>query len=342
MAGPERNAAHVVDPLADLEREPWAFDFFQAMRRLECAYPSRPRIGTAKRPADDPIRLGQEPSMAFAPSAIASYSPSSEGRSPRLSVFFLGLLGPNGPMPLHLTEYARNRTRLYGDRSLARFLDVFHHRMLGLFYRAWAQAQPAVHLDRPGTDRFSVWLGSTFGQGTASSRGRDEIPDFAKLHFAGRLAAQTRPAEGLEAMIAEFFGVGVAIEPFRGTWLDIPEEARWDLGAAGDRGVLGESISLGARAWDRQQSFRITMGPLSFSDYERLLPGGESLTRLAALVRNYSGDELDWDVNLILARDAVPPFRLGGPTRLGLTTWIMAGASQRDCADLVVRPARAR
>lgn len=342
MAGPERIAPHALDPLSDLEREPWAFDFFQAMRRLECAYPSRPRIGTAKRPSDDPIRLGQEPSMAFAPSAIASYRPDPAGGPPRLSVFFLGLLGPNGPLPLHLTEYARNRARLHGDASLWRFLDVFHHRMLGLFYRAWAQSRPAVHLDRPGSDRFSVWLGSTFGLGTSSSRDRDAIPDFAKLHFAGRLACQSRPAEGLEAMIAEFFGVDAAIEPFRGTWLDIPPEARWELGAAGDRGRLGESISLGARAWDRQQCFRVTMGPLALAEYERLLPGGEALPRLADLVRNYAGDELDWDVNLVLARDAVPPFRLGGPTRLGLTTWIMGGAARHDCADLVVRPARAR
>lgn len=341
MAGTERSAPHALDPLADLEREPWAFDFFQAMRRLECAYPSRPRIGTAKRPTDDPIRIGQQPSLAFAPSAIASYAPGAEGRPPRLAVTFLGLLGPNGPLPLHLTEYARNRARLYGDPSLARFLDVFHHRMLGLFYRAWAQAQPAVHLDRPDSDRFSVWLGSTFGQGSPASRDRDGIPDGVKRRYAGRLACQARPAEGLEAVIAEFFELGASIEPYHGIWLDIPEGSRWELGAPGDRGVLGESISIGARAWDRQQSFRITMGPLGLSDYERLLPGGEALSRLADLVRNYAGDELDFDVNLVLAAEAVPPFRLGGPTRLGLTTWLVRGASQSDCADLVVRPVRA-
>ena len=44
-----------------------------------------------------------------------------------------GLLGPNGPLPLHLTEYVRERLRHHADPTFARFLDLFHHRF-ALFF----------------------------------------------------------------------------------------------------------------------------------------------------------------------------------------------------------------
>jgi type VI secretion system protein ImpH len=338
MAGENGPAQGRLSLTEALEREPWAFDFFQALRRLEAEHADRPRLGRSRRPGDDAIRLCQEPSMAFAPSAIAGYH-AAPGRPPRLSVFLLGLLGPNGPLPLHLTEYARSRSRTYGDAALGRFLDVFHHRLLSLFYRAWASSRPTVHFDRPASDRFGVWIAATFGQGDSSFADRDDIPDLAKRHYAGHLAMQSRNSSGLESIVEDFFGVKAQVTSFRGTWLDIPAEALWRLGAAGSVGILGVSTTTGARVWDRSQSFRLSLGPLALSDYERFLPGSPALRKLAALVRNFVGDELDWDVNLILDRQAVPPFPLGGPGRLGSTTWLRGRVPDRDPADVVLRPA---
>ena len=338
MAGQDGPATDRVDLYEALEREPWAFDFFQALRRLEAVNAARPRLGASRRPAEDPVRLAQEPSLAFAPSTLAAFKRFEDG-PPRLSVYVLGLLGPNGPLPLHLTEYARNRARTHGDSALASFLDVFHHRLLSLFYRAWASSRPTVHLDRPAHDRFGVWIGATFGQGAPAFAHRDEIPDLAKRHYAARFALQTRNAEGLEAIVEDFFGVPARVEAFRAAWLDLPEGSRWQLGSSRDGGELGVSTTIGARIWDRAQSFRLALGPLSLAEYERFLPGGPALRRLGTLVRNYIGDELDWDVNLILDREAVPPFPLGGPVRLGTTTWLRGRTPDRDPADVVLHPA---
>ena len=129
----------------------------------------KPRWGDALRPVDEPVRLGQDPDLSFAPAPLASFELGQDGAPPRLQVRLFGLLGPNGPLPLHLTEYARERLRHAGDPTLSRFLDLFHHRFLALFYRAWAQAQPHVNRDRPNDDRFAVYVGAFVGHGAAGA-----------------------------------------------------------------------------------------------------------------------------------------------------------------------------
>jgi len=128
--------ADAVAFFARLAEAPHRADFYHTLRQVECLYPDRPRLGRARRPADEGIRLGQDPDLSFAPTPVAALE--TGGRAPRLLVRLFGLLGPNGPMPIHLTEYARERLRNAGDPTLCRFLDVFNHRFLSFLYQAWA------------------------------------------------------------------------------------------------------------------------------------------------------------------------------------------------------------
>jgi len=338
MAAKDRAAARALSLGLALQHEPYNFDFFQAVRSLECIHRDKPRIGRSLRPGDDPVRLGQEPSLAFAASALASYKPGKNGRPPRLSGYFFGLFGPNGPLPRHLTEYAYDRVRNAHDPTFTRFLDLFHHRMMTLFYRAWANARPAVSYDRPEADWFGVYLASLAGLGMDSLRHRDALPDAAKLHYAGHLASQTRHPEGLQAMLQDFFGLPARIEEFVGAWMDLPENGRCRLGESPETGTLGVSAIAGSRVWGYEQKFRVIMGAMPAVDFQRLLPGGESLRRLVALVRNYIGDELDWDLNLVLAKEEVPPLKLDGTGRLGWTTWLGTRQSESDAEELILHP----
>lgn len=336
MAGTDRAAA---TSLAEgLAKEPFRYGFFSVLRRLECAFSDRPRLGAAPRAVGEPVRLTQEPSLVFAPSTLASYAPGVEGASARLAVFFFGLFGPNGPLPLHLTEYARDRLRNHGDPTFARFADIFHHRLLAFFYRAWADAQPTVAFDRPETDRFARYVGAFLGVGQPSLRDRDAVPDLAKLHNAGLLASHTRNADGLHSLLESYFEMPVVIEQFVGQWVELPEGARWRLGHSPESGCLGRTTVAGARVWSCQQKFRIVFGPLEYADYRRLLPGSDSLARLTALVRTYVGDELAWDVRVILKREAVPPLVLGRDARLGLTTWCGSLPAGEVVGDLYLDP----
>lgn len=340
MAGDHRSTSDDLALLQELQREPWRFGFLQTLRRIECLHPDRPRIGEAGRAAEEPIRLGQEPSMTFAPAELAALQRSESARAPRLLVNFLGLLGPQGPLPLHLTDYARDRVRNAGDPTFARFLDIFNHRMLALFYRAWAQSQPAVSFDRPAGHRFGAYSGALQGIGMPALRNRDAMPDLVKLHFTGHFSCRTGHPEGLRSILSEFLRLPVQIDEFIGHWLSLPQDCRWLLGSSPDTGTLGQTAMIGGRAWDHQSKFRIRVGPLSLQDYARLLPGGRSLRAVKAIVRNYVGDQLDWDLSPVLAEAEVPRIRLGRSGRLGWTTWLMSRPLGRDADDLKLDPQR--
>jgi type VI secretion system protein ImpH len=325
-----------------LARAPWTFDFFQALRRIESVHADRPRLGKAVRPADEPVRLSQEASVAFASSTLSAFEPDHRG-GPRLEQRFFGLLGPNGPLPLHLTEYVRERVRLHRDHTLARFLDLFHHRMALLFYRAWAEARPTVHHDRLDDDRFAVFVGALAGYGSAATRSRDAVSDHAKRFFVGHLARNARNAEGLASILSGYFRVPARIDQFLLDWLVLPRDQRTSLG--GQRRVSG-MVALGAvvgsRVRDVQSRFRIVLGPLDFERFTDFLPGGRSLAALVDWVRNYVGFEFDWELQLVLARDEVPAIRLGQEGQLGWTAWLGSRPSPSHAGDVTFAPERMR
>jgi type VI secretion system protein ImpH len=316
---------------AALAESPHSFDFYQTLRRLECLFDTKPRWGQARRPVDEMVRFGQEPELIFAPAPLTSFDTGRDGRPPRLQVRLFGLFGPNGPLPLHITEYARDRLR-QSDPTLSRFLDLFHHRFVTLFYRAWAQAQPHVNRDRPRDDRFAAYVASLFGVAPAAFRRRDSLPDLAKFFHAGLLARKPRNAEGLRSILQQFFRVPVRIDEFVGHWMTLARRERTRLGR--DGATLGAGVVAGGRIWDRQHKFRVWVGPLTLAQYEAFLPGGAAVQQLIDWVRLYLTFELDWDVRLLLRKSDVPRLALGTTGRLGWTTWLGERRAATDADEL--------
>ena len=261
---------------------------------------------------------------------------SGEGKD-RLNVLFFGLFGPNGPLPLHLTEYARDRDTQDKDSTFRRFADVFHHRMLSLFYRAWAAAQPTVNLDKRDDDRFFDFVGSLIGIGTPGARDHDSLPDHSRLYLSGLLSMQNRPAAGLRAAVEEYLLVDVDLEEFVGEWLLLPGNSQLSLGSSQECCLLGVTTTVGSRTWYCQGKFRVICGPLDYASFRRLLPDRDSLKGLAALVRNYAGDELDWELRLVLEAQEVPSLTLGVSGDLGWTTWLGKRSTHEDAGDVIIQ-----
>jgi type VI secretion system protein ImpH len=332
---------NTTNPLIEkLLKQPYGFDFFLAVRLLESQRPDLPRVGYSLAPAEDSIRFSQRPSLRFAPSALDSVQRS--GNPPdaivRMAVSFFGLFGPNAPMPPHITEYVLERELHYKDTTITAFLNLFHHRLIAMFYRAWAASQKAVDSDRPADQRFATYIGSLFGVGMETLQNRDSVPDTAKLFFAGRLASQTRNAEGLEAILRQYFHIPAEVQPFTGRWLHLPDDSICCLGQSPENGTLGVNTIVGERFWDCQLSFRTKFGPMSLKDYERMLPKGPAFERLRFWVLNYCDEHFFWDAQLVLRAEEVPPTRLGQSTRLGWTSWLQTVQPTKDADDLVLNP----
>lgn len=300
---------------------------FQALRVIEAHYSDHPRLGESRRPHQDPVRLGQEAELAFPPSTIADFKPGEGGQPDRLTNRFFGLFGPHGPLPLHMTEYVRDRRRNHRDRTLQAFGDMLIHRMMTLFYRAWASGQPAPSFDRDD-DTLTAKVAAVTGLAGEAFQGRDVLPDLSQLGYASHLAQGPRNAEGLMSVLSTYFKVPVEVEEFVGSWLTLEPDDQWQLGRPTR---LGQGTSIGNRVWSRSSKFRIRIGPLDQPDFERLLPGGASQARMKALVRSYAGDTLDWDVHLVLKGDQVPRAALGVNMPLGHLSWI---GSRRDPDDI--------
>jgi len=326
-----------VDP-ADLAAAPYAHDFYALMRAYENAAPHLPRLGTALRPSDERLRVGQDVELTFAPAAISSYRPATESRVARVGVRFMGLFGPHGPMPLHLTEYVHGREHHHGDRTLSAFADVFHHRMILLLYRAWAQARPALWLDRDADARFDTFVGALIGMAASPWWGRDAVSDAGKRRNAGLLAGGVKHADGLRDILSDYLDVPISIESHVGHWMAIEPRDRTRLGDGGPPNQLGNGAVLGGAAWDRQFKFRVRVGPLDWEQYLRFLPDGEDALVVRDWVRQYVGLDLAWDLSVSLRGGQVPQPRLGGINRLGLSCWLGGFDPQAAHADLIYAP----
>jgi type VI secretion system protein ImpH len=316
--------------LEALRREPDRFSLFAALRLVEQAHPSSPRLGESRQASDDPVRLGHVPHLAFAPSDVASCEMDAAGRL-RLEQHSFGLFGPNGPLPAHVTEVAYQRRRHVDDPTIVDFLNSFQHRLITLFYRAWADSDPATSYDRPDSDRFAMYVGALFGLAPATARNRDSVPDRAKLSRAALFAQQNRSAPALRAILADYFRLPIQLREFTGAWLSLPRESRWSLGRAS--GTLADSAFLGSSLWSSQHKFEIVMGPLSLAGLENFLPGAPGLRALQDLVSLFTNNEWTWQLRLLLPQEEIPRTRLGRCGKLGQISWL---GTRRGVADDVV------
>jgi type VI secretion system protein ImpH len=316
----------VSDVIADLLEQPEQHDFLLAMRRLEGVFADRPRIGHSATRREEYVTLGQNPSLAFPPSTIDAAKRTGKD-SIAVFVQFLGLCGPQGALPLALTQEAYQYLRA-NDDALARFFDLFNNRFLQLFFRAWADVRPVAQHDRPGDDRFERYVGAHVGLGGDVFRGLDSVPDIAKTGFAGLMAPAAKSASRLRGLVAGLFGVKAEIEEFVGLRLVLDPSEHSHLGKA--NATLGVDAMAGSALYSVQDKFRVRLYVSTLAQYQRFLPTGDRARPLADAIHFYVGMALEYDVELALPAGEVAPMRLGQSGQLGWTSWLAPDWSSRD------------
>ncbi len=323
-----------------LAEEPFVFEFFQAVRLLEKLSRGRQTVGRAGPPSKEAARFAAHPSLAFPASQIQALVPAEGAGPPCLVVNFMGLTGPMGVLPLYYTQLVIDRTRAR-DTALRDFLDIFNHRMISLFYQAWEKYRVAVQYERRGHDRFSHYLGDFIGLGTKGLQSRQAVADDALIYYAGLLGQRPRSALALRQLLEDYFEVPVAVEQFAGAWfgLERPNQC-WLEERRSDSERLGFGTVVGDEVWDEQSRVRVRLGPLPLDQYCDFLPTGTAYRPLRALLRYFS-DEVDFEVQLVLKREEVPPCDLGaeGETApvLGWLTWAKTVEMARDPADTILK-----
>lgn len=311
------------------------------LRRLESADPEKPRLGAARRPALDIARVEQSAHVIFAPTEIAEVD--SESSPPLVRQYGLGVMGPNGALPLHLTEWIHERSHSDGDRALEDLVNAVQRRLLSLFYRAWSAVDPAANFDRPDDDEFRLFMGALVGLADPSTRGKRVVDDRALLGRSGLFGLGSRPADALESIIESHFDVKAQVIPYSVEWLGIPGELWTRLGVIGDGATLGRGATLGSSSWQCQFAFELRLGPLTRDQFRSFIPGGTALEPLKDLVGRFTGDEWSWRVRLVLMEGEVPRAQLGTPrnpsdcANLGWNTWL--GRATRAAQDVVLRGA---
>jgi type VI secretion system protein ImpH len=322
-----------------LRREPYTFDFFQALRLLERFRPEKKSVGQFVQPEAEVAHFRAHPSLAFPASQIQELEWPEDGPV-RMLVNFMGLIGPEGVLPNPYTSLIIERQR-EGDNSLRDFLDIFNHRIISLFYRAWRKYRIDVAYERGERDRFSRQLLSLLGLGTEGMRDRQTVSDELLIYYAGLLGQHPRSAQALQQILSDYFDVPVAIEQFSGGWYRLDRETQCRVSEENtDSGELGFGAVVGDEMWNQQSRVRIVIGPLTLDRYADFLPDGESFEPLRGWVRFFSNDEWDFEVKLILEREQVPACTLGadgvsGP-QLGWVSWVKSAPFQRDPGDTVL------
>ena len=322
----------------ELLDDPTSFQFFQAVRVLEQLYPHREGVGRFVDPSDEVVRFAAHPAVAFPASEIREIE-SEPGRQPKLTVNFMGLTGPLGVLPLHYTMLAAERARAR-DPALRDFLDIFNHRMISLFYRAWQKSRITAMYEQDRRDRLTEHLLDFLGLGHEKLSNRFGVADESLLFYTGLLFAQQRPAVALEQMLADYFDVPVEIEQFVGGWYPLSASTQCLMDDEGVSSQLGVGAVVGDEVWDQQARVRVRIGPLSREQYDEFLPTGSAYQPLRALTRFFSDDQFDFEVQLILEQDEVPPCVLGaeGPDALplGQCTWIRSAPFLHDADETVL------
>jgi type VI secretion system protein ImpH len=310
--------------------------FVSLVALLERLTSSAVRVGGDGPPEEEAIRFRHDPSLVFSAGDVSQvrlvprtseWGEEKAGPKHTFEVVttFLGLTGSSSPLPGYMVEEIAQEDP---DRPLRRqFLDLFHHRLLSLLYRALSRYAPEAETTRAGDDVWSRRVLALSGLDTYE-RGPSVGLSVAQLmRLAPLLSTRARTSRTLELaltdVLREVLGEArVTVRQFAGSWVDVEPEQRMMLGRLNSH--LGRTSMLGGRLFDRAGKFIIGISPLDGATYHRLLPEGDLSPLVREVVTLVVRDPLECALELGVREDVLGAFQLKmeAPARLGRNTYL--------------------
>jgi type VI secretion system protein ImpH len=305
-------------PLSDLSANPELvalskgaprFSFFRLIYLLERLFPKAPPVGQLGPVGDERVRIRPDVSLTFASGDVAELTPTkaTDGIDRmRVTSTFMGLYGSVSPLPPHYVEKIALDDYQGGPQPVRELLDVFHHRLLALTYRAWTKYRFSVMYRKKGTDAFTRRMFCAVGI-DGMKDAETALDRFLHLRYASILASKSRSVRGLTVVLEDLFGhMGVSVDQFIGHWTLIEKPNRNKLGLMNHQ--LGESLTIGRYVYDGTGRFNVVLGPLSYDDYLSFLPGGNRRPLLRAVVSTFTRGQQDVMLELHVKTDQAPRF----------------------------------
>ncbi|AUX24143.1 hypothetical protein SOCEGT47_046790 [Sorangium cellulosum] len=306
--------------------------YYRLIYLLERLFPAAPPVGQLGPVQDERIRLRGDPSLIFASSDVSELAlvkyPDAVQRA-RVSTTFLGLYGSVSPLPAYFIEEIALSDYQGGPQPIRDLLDVLHHRLLSLLYRAWTKYRLPVTYRMQGADPFTRRMFCAVGLDGFREYGTP-LDRFFFLRYAPILASKSRSARSLETVLSEMLGnIGVRIEQFVGHWTLIEKPFRNKLGVMNNQ--LGESLTLGRYVFDGSGRYTIVVGPVGYDEYLSFLPGGERQALVRGVIETFTPGIHDVMLEIHVDTEEAPRFQLGSPRAATLkrTAWIGGAAAER-------------
>lgn len=307
-----------------LLKEPYRFEFHQAIKLLEYLYPSAKPFGETVNPLDEVVTVKSRVYLESMASDIYSLENlhmemSSPYKPPILNVNFMGIAGIQGPLPFPYTEMIIQRQR-NGDYSLKDFFDIFNHRLISILHRIRKQYLISLNTCLPEKTEIAVGLRSFLGLGARALQNRLHVPDRSLLDYAGFYWTHPHSAQGLERILANYFHIPIRVEKCIGLWRSIPQDQQTRIGRKGRWQKLGEDAAIGKRVWDQNSHFRLHIGPIDVTQLDLFLPEGKCFERLKDLTNLYADSSMDYSIYYIVK--SPPSTCLGKKSYLGWRSWL--------------------
>ncbi len=310
--------------------------FFQLLRSLETDVS---QFGRGNSPKREPARICQSMRLSFATQDNASFVAGTADLPAKVETMTIGLMGPDAPMPLHLTRWVLDRLSnrwfagdaegITSDTTFVDFCNLLQHRTISLYYRAWADTRPEVQIERGEKTRIMAMLKAVAGIAPESDKDFNDI----KLRQAASLAQQVRSPERLAVFLSEVVSAPVQINEFIGHWMDVAPNLQSRLGRV--HSVLGQSAVVGNRSYQRSDCAEIRVGPVDRETFDAFMLGTEKTEALRRALLFAAGQDVAFDLRIVLEKSQIPEAKLG-EARLSTSSWL-APTRDKDAESACTR-----
>ncbi|MCG6202377.1 type VI secretion system baseplate subunit TssG [Psychromonas antarctica] len=302
--------------VATLIESPSEYDFYQAVytieRQLAAGKEQQRKVGHDSLPKNELIRFKSDQHLGFPGASVSKVVQQTS--SQLLSVLdmhvsFMGVTGTNGALPQHYTELVLERLK-YKDTGMRDFFDLFNHRLLSLYYRAWEKYRFPIGFENNCEDHLDAFSGVLNElTGVTNSFGK---------YYAGIFNRKVRNVAGLKQMLSDFTGCEIDIEQFQGKWQSLAKSEQTQLGQRsrpeGKFSCLGVDASIGQKVWDINSAINIVIKPEADCKINDILHGGRTYRGINKIISQYVGKSIQHKIQLKVLVGQIPVASLSKKT----------------------------